>query len=181
MTFVDFVGILFRHHDYFHFIAILSCWFLTASLVVVLFLSTTDFINFTPTIYLLFRTNQTFPFRNLEIFSQLLPTGQNFFSLTLISAIQIRTSIFFFWFEVRTQRCHWVFKSGWTSSNVVGIICPMVVIELTELQNSGWAKVHPAHPLATSLPSMQIEQLPWENDTLFICHCWTFSFLHLCL
>ena len=95
MTFVDFVGILFRHHDYFHFIAILSCWFLTASLVVVLFLSTTDFINFTPTIYLLFRTNQTFPFRNLEIFSQLLPTGQNFFSLTLISAIQIRTSIFF--------------------------------------------------------------------------------------
>ena len=22
------------------------------------------------------------------------------------------------------QRCHWVFKSGWATSNVVGIICP---------------------------------------------------------
>ena len=33
---------------------------------------------------------------------------------------------------------------------------PLVVIELTELQNSGWAKAHPAHPLAASLHSMYI-------------------------
>ena len=95
MTFISRLCRNPRHHDYFHFIAILSCWFLTASLVVALFLSTTDFINFTSTIYLLFRTNQTFPFQNLEIFSQLLPTGQNFFSPMLFSAtIQIRTSMF---------------------------------------------------------------------------------------
>ena len=50
------------------------------------------------------------------------------------------------------QRCHWVFKSGWATSNVVGIICPpLVVIGLTELPNSGWAKAHPAHPLAAAL------------------------------
>ena len=29
---------------------------------------------------------------------------------------------------------------------------PLVVIGLTELPNSGWAKAHPAHPLAASLP-----------------------------
>ena len=34
----------------------------------------------------------------------------------------------------------------------VCIICPLVVIGLTELPNSGWAKGHPAHPLAPSLP-----------------------------
>ena len=28
---------------------------------------------------------------------------------------------------------------------------PLVVIGLTELQNSGWAKAHPAHPLAAAL------------------------------
>ena len=50
-----------------------------------------------------------------------------------------------------TQRCRLDFKSGWASSNVVGIICPPVVIGLTELPNSGWAKVHPAHPLAAAL------------------------------
>ena len=50
------------------------------------------------------------------------------------------------------QRCRWNFKSGWASSNVVGIICPLVVIGLTELPNSGWAKeAHPAHPPAAAL------------------------------
>ena len=49
------------------------------------------------------------------------------------------------------QRCQWAFKSGWASSNVVGIICPLIVIGLTELPNSRWAEAHPAHPLATSL------------------------------
>ena len=34
---------------------------------------------------------------------------------------------------------------------MVGIINPLVVIGLTELPNSGWAKVHPDHPLAASL------------------------------
>ena len=34
---------------------------------------------------------------------------------------------------------------------MVGIICPLVVIGLAELPNSGWAKAHPAHPLAASL------------------------------
>ena len=28
---------------------------------------------------------------------------------------------------------------------------PLVVIGLTELQNAGWAKAHPAHPLAAAL------------------------------
>ena len=28
---------------------------------------------------------------------------------------------------------------------------PVVVIGLTELPNSGWAKAHPAHPLAAAL------------------------------
>ena len=36
------------------------------------------------------------------------------------------------------QRCRWFFKSGWASSNAVG------VIGLTELPNSRWAKAHPA-------------------------------------
>ena len=49
------------------------------------------------------------------------------------------------------QSCRWVFKSGWASSNVVGIICPLVVIGLTELTNSEWAKAHPAYLLAASL------------------------------
>ena len=46
---------------------------------------------------------------------------------------------FAFWdiFMLLRQRCCWVFKSGWASSNVVGIICPLVVIGLTELSNSG--------------------------------------------
>ena len=34
------------------------------------------------------------------------------------------------------------FQSGWASSNVVGIICPLVVVGLTEL---------PAHPLAAAM------------------------------
>ena len=54
------------------------------------------------------------------------------------------------------QRCRWVFKSGWASSDVVGIICPLVLIGLTEPLNSGWAKAHPAHPLAASLPIEKI-------------------------
>ena len=50
------------------------------------------------------------------------------------------------------QSCRWVFKSGWASISVVGIICPPpVVIGLPELPNSGWAKAHPAHPLAAAL------------------------------
>jgi hypothetical protein len=49
------------------------------------------------------------------------------------------------------QRCRWVFKSGWASSNVVGIICPLVLIGLIELPNSGWAIANPAHPLVASL------------------------------
>ena len=49
------------------------------------------------------------------------------------------------------QRCRWDFKSGWASSNVVGTICLLVVIWLTELPNSGWAKAHPAHSLAALL------------------------------
>ena len=51
------------------------------------------------------------------------------------------------------QRCRWVFKSGWASSNVVGIMAsaPLVVIGLTELPNSGWAKAHSGNPLAASL------------------------------
>ena len=49
------------------------------------------------------------------------------------------------------QRCRWDFKSGWASSNVVGIICPLVIIGLTELPNSGKAKAHPAQPLAAAL------------------------------
>ena len=35
------------------------------------------------------------------------------------------------------QRCRWIFKSGWASSDVVGIICPLVVIGLTELPIPG--------------------------------------------
>ena len=34
---------------------------------------------------------------------------------------------------------------------MVGIICPLDVIGLTELPNSGRAKAHPAHPLAAAL------------------------------
>ena len=49
------------------------------------------------------------------------------------------------------QRCRWAFKSGWASSNVVGIIYPLIVIGLTELPNSKWAKAHPAHPLEAAL------------------------------
>ena len=46
----------------------------------------------------------------------------------------------------RYQRCRWVFESGWASSNVVDIICPLVLIGLTELP-----KAHPVHPLAAAL------------------------------
>ena len=50
------------------------------------------------------------------------------------------------------QRCRWVFKSGWSSSNTVGIIGPLLVgIGLSETPNSRWAKAHPAHPLTASL------------------------------
>ena len=42
-------------------------------------------------------------------------------------------------------------RSGWASSNAAGKICPLVLIGLTELPNSGWAKAHPARPLAASL------------------------------
>ena len=52
---------------------------------------------------------------------------------------------------VPVHKCRLVFKSGRASSNVVGIICPLNVIGLTELSNSGWGKAHPAHPLAASL------------------------------
>ena len=61
-----------------------------------------------------------------------------------------------------SQRCRWVFKSGWASSSVVGIICPLVIIWLTELPKSGWAKAHPAtrqlhHCLyLTKLPSQSV-------------------------
>ena len=34
---------------------------------------------------------------------------------------------------------------------MVGIIFPLGVIGLTELQNSGWAKAYPAHLVAASL------------------------------
>ena len=40
---------------------------------------------------------------------------------------------------------------GDSSINVVGIICPLVRIGLTETQISGWARAHPAHPLTTYL------------------------------
>ena len=49
------------------------------------------------------------------------------------------------------QICRKVSESGWASSNVVGIICPLLGVGLTELPNSGWAKTHPAHPLTASL------------------------------
>ena len=49
---------------------------------------------------------------------------------------------------IMMQRCRWVFKPGWASSNVVGIICPLVVIGLTELPNSGWAcRLKPTLPI----------------------------------
>ena len=54
-------------------------------------------------------------------------------------------------FKVLSQSCRWDFKSGWARSNVVGIICPLVLIGLTELPNSRWAKAHRAHPLAAAL------------------------------
>ena len=65
------------------------------------------------------------------------------------------------YWKCQQQRCRLVLKSRWASSNVVGIICPLVVIGLTELPNSGWAKAHPAHPLAASLNSMQI--FPYDS------------------
>ena len=45
------------------------------------------------------------------------------------------------------------FKSGWASSNVVGIIypSPLVGIGLTETPNSGWDKANPARPLTATL------------------------------
>ena len=45
------------------------------------------------------------------------------------------------------QRCHYVFKSGWATSNVVGIICPLVGIGLTDLPN-----IRPVAPLAPLAP-----------------------------
>ena len=57
------------------------------------------------------------------------------------------------------QRCRQIFKSGWASSNAVGIICRLVVIGLTKLPNSGWAKAHPAHPLAAALNRYHVNQL----------------------
>ena len=72
----------------------------------------------------------------------------------LIQKIQNKTIVFILSLNVTTfilQRCRWVFKYGWASSNVVGIICPLVEIGLTEPSNSGWAKAHLAHPLTTSL------------------------------
>ena len=50
-----------------------------------------------------------------------------------------------------------VWKSGGPSSNVVGIICPLIGIGLTELPNLRWAKAHPAHPLVASL---------WNKNTM---------------
>ena len=68
------------------------------------------------------------------------------------------------------QRCRWVFKSGWASSNVVGIICPLVVIGLTELPNSGWAKAHPAHLLGTSLRSRKTLLISLQVGSAFDSH-----------
>ena len=54
------------------------------------------------------------------------------------------------------------FKSGLASSNVVGKICPLVVIGLTELLNSGWAP-HPAQPRSlkrgnAKIPNVEAKQ-----------------------
>ena len=49
------------------------------------------------------------------------------------------------------HRCGWVFKSGWASSNVVGKTCPSGCNRVNWAPNSGWAKAHPAHPLAAPL------------------------------
>ena len=54
-------------------------------------------------------------------------------------------------FHSMIAECRWVFNSGWASSKLVGKICPLVLIGLTELPNSGWAKANPAHSLAASL------------------------------
>ena len=49
-------------------------------------------------------------------------------------------------------------KSGWASSNVVGIICPLVRIGLTKLPNSWWAKAHLAAFLWSFFqPSSQVD------------------------
>ena len=53
--------------------------------------------------------------------------------------------------QLSQQRYRWVFKSGWATSNVVGIICPPGCIGLTQLPNSAWAKAHPTHLVAASL------------------------------
>ena len=58
------------------------------------------------------------------------------------------------------------FRIRGASSNVAGIICPLGVIGVTELPNSGWAKAHPAHLLVASL-SFEI----WKE--------WTFKSLAL--
>ena len=61
--------------------------------------------------------------------------------------------------EMGKQRCRQVLKSGQASTNVVGIICPLVRIGLTELPDSGWAKPHPAHLLTTSLLHLNEQSL----------------------
>ena len=58
---------------------------------------------------------------------------------------------------VKFQRCCWVFKSGWASSNVVGIIWPLVVCSKVNWTPKFWA--HPAHQLAASLQMHQAEQV----------------------
>ena len=71
--------------------------------------------------------------------------------LKVSSDLYITMSLVGNWFFKYSQRCRWVFKSRWASSNVVGIICLLAVIGLIELPNFGWAKAHTAHLLAASL------------------------------
>jgi hypothetical protein len=65
-----------------------------------------------------------------------------------------------------------VFKPRWASSNVMGIICPLVEIGLTDLQDSRWYKAHPAYLLTASLKFI---------GTLFLPHKMILAFCSIVL
>ena len=60
------------------------------------------------------------------------------------------------------------FSNPGASTDVMGIICLLVGIGLTELPNSGKAKAHPAQPLAASLHRCNSESVSVSGLSIFL-------------
>ena len=105
--------------------------------------------------------------------------------MAFTTKIQLRLNVKF----LNNSRSHLVFSSGqvltaepqssdrdaagFSNPGGLAVMWGLVVIGLTGLPNSGWAKAHPTHPLAAALsrdpPSLAIASIhhtveyPWRN------------------